>query len=235
MPRSPSSASYTAEAYMIKVADSQKTSCGVEEVPRLPRMTELSALRGVFRLSSKRRLSKTNSRKNVHTTNRDKRRVRFNDRNDDSLSIKVDRYERFPRSYHPFLFLSSKEKAEIQFLARSEAETFLFDEEETVLGLETAFLRCAHEQLFFETENAESLKVWATGPVRGLEDTVSEVFEQERLTAVAMILKYEKYLKQTVGPNCDELLRRFSERISLRSRQFCVRMGVSDAYAAFQP
>lgn len=148
----------------------------------------------------------------------------------------VSTFQKVSSKYYSELYMSRKEQANTQFMAKSEGETFLMDNEEIVEELDRAFLSCCREDVTpsSEKENVEAVRNWARGDVRGLEDVVSSEFHEERTLASAMILDYQVYLTETLGSDegCDELLRTFCERVTRRSREFATKMGAADALVA---
>lgn len=180
------------------------------------------------------------------STKNNRRRVHFSKKKDADIVKTIHRYPKPPVKHYPKLYFSSHEKAEIQFLASSVGEAFLFEEEESVERLEAVFYKCEKEypsepsqrddvdRKLSTNESIADLQRWAGTEARGLEDVVSEEFEDVRRRTVAMILEYQDYLRRTLGRNsdCDELLRAFSEKNSLRSRKFSTLMAQGDAYVA---
>lgn len=222
-------------------------------------------------LSSSSSTTNDNDQENNTNTNNNnciispvKHRVHFSRRqgaplvgvNDDADVVKtVYRYPKPSERYYPNLYLSNHEKAEIQFLASSFGEAFLFEGEDAVENLERAFFNCEpraessslpqrtnanvqrleREQL--KQDSIMALQQWAETEARGLEDVVSAEFQDLRSRTIAMILEYQTYLKQTLGStvDSDELMRAFSEKVSAKSRLFSTLMARGDAYAARTP
>jgi hypothetical protein len=184
-----------------------------------------------------------------------KRRVHFsrhngepghNNNNNEVVKI-VHRYTKPADRYYPTLYLSNHEKAEIQFLASSFGESFLFEQEDAVENLEKAFYNSDREMTpnrsatlqrlekdLLRQESILALQQWAETEARGLEDVVSSEFQDVRCRTTAMILEYQAYLKRTLGTTADsdELIRAFSEKASARSRIFSTLMALGDAHAA---
>jgi hypothetical protein len=170
-----------------------------------------------------------------------------NNNNTNDVIKTIYRYPKPSDRYYPNLYLSNHEKAEIQFLASSFGESFLFEQEDAVEHLERAFYNCDREitpnrsatlqRLEKELLNQESivaLQQWADTEARGLEDVVSAEFQDVRCRTTAMIIEYQAYLKKTLGSTADsdELIRVFSEKASARSRVFSTLMAQGDAHAA---
>ena len=121
-------------------------------------------------------------------------------------------------------------------MAQSEGEAFLFEDEELVEQLELCYASCGRDDdedvsVRDNTVDEKALLEWVKRGVRGLEETVSAEFEDRRIQAVSMILEYQKYLKETIGnsiSDCDELLRAYCEKASLRTREFSLRIAGAD-------
>jgi hypothetical protein len=199
-----------------------------------------------------------NTNTNSNCSSPVKHRVHFSRRpgvkDDDADVVKtVYRYPKPSERYYPNLYLSNHEKAEIQFLASSFGEAFLFEEEDAVENLERAFYNCEQQQREspqrtnanvqrlereqLKQDSLMALQQWAETEARGLEDVVSAEFQDLRSRTIAMILEYQTYLKQTLGStvDSDELMRAFSEKVSAKSRLFSTLMARGDAYAVRAP
>lgn len=198
---------------------------------------------GLIRMPSKkskrgRRKTQKKKQKTNRASSKAKRGVHFNlDPTSDKVMEEVRLFEKASVKQHEHLYWSNKEKAAIQFLAKCEGEAFLFEEEDLVELLDKAFLSCGRDDIppLDDIVNEETMLSWASDyDIRGLEDVVSAEFQEHRSLATAMILDYQNYLRETLGPkaDCDELLRKYSEKISLRSREFAAKMGDADCFAA---
>jgi hypothetical protein len=85
-----------------------------------------------------------------------------------------------------------------------------------------------------QTTDMQALVVWADSPGRGLERTLFPSRCRDMHETVQQIVEYYQYLRSQEADqriNASDALRVFSERRSLRAREFAVKMAVADSLA----
>jgi hypothetical protein len=146
--------------------------------------------------------------------------------------VEVIEIEKAPLCCLPDLYWSDDEKNEFMENARSHVVDFESRNLQRIQRLETVFFNCTQRDISHQ-EHKEDMRIllkWVKSSGRGLEDSMSRMFYENRNGYIQDMLEYFAYLADTFvpGTDVDDELRRFSECRTRRCREFAFKLAMAD-------